>query len=181
VKICNAHRPAATGFTLIEVLVALAIVGLGLIAVFGQVSQSVTTATRLRDKTLADWIAVDRITELRLTGDFPAIGTRSDDVDMANTKWRYSVKVSATEVADIRRADVSVGFAENPDRPLVTVAGFLVSPVQPRVPPITSGWEPITAEDAATPPGQNPPPPPNPPSVPGPPPIQTPPTQPSKT
>ena len=44
------------GFTLLEVLVALVIVGLGMIAVFGQISQSLTATARLRDKTLATWV-----------------------------------------------------------------------------------------------------------------------------
>ena len=151
----------ASGFTLLEVLVALAIVGLGLIAIFGQVGQSITVANRIRDKTLADWIAVNRITELRLQGTFPPIGTRSEDVDMANTRWRVTIDVSGTELANLHRADVSVAFADEPDRPIVTVASFLLQQAQPRLPPATGGWEPIDLSNQAAPgqnpPGQNPP------------------------
>jgi general secretion pathway protein I len=174
----RARRYGSSGFTLLEVLVALAIVALGLMAVFGQVSQSVTVAIRLRDKTFADWIAMDQITQLRLGGDFPAVGTRTEDVDMANTKWRCTVKVSATDVADLRRADVSVAFADNPDRPVVSVASFLVRQPQPVAPPITNGWEPITPEDEAKAPAPTPTPTPTPTPVPTPPPStkQAPPT-----
>ncbi len=76
------------GFTLLEVLVALVIVALGLMAAFGQVNQSLTVSSRLRDKTLAHWIASNEMTRMRLLADFPAIGTRSDEVEMARTNWR---------------------------------------------------------------------------------------------
>lgn len=134
---------------------ALVIVGLGLIAIFGQVGQSVTVANRLRDKTLADWIAVSRITELRVQGEFPPIGTRSEDVEMANTKWRLTINISANADSPfIHRADVSVAFADNPDRPVVTVAGFLLQPPQSAPPPVVGGWEPIDLTNQAQP-GQN--------------------------
>ena len=62
------HLQRPDGFTLLEVLVALVIVGLGLMAVFSQLNQTIMTASMLRDRTLAHWVAVDRITELRLEG-----------------------------------------------------------------------------------------------------------------
>lgn len=113
------------GFTLLEVLVALVIVGLGMIAVFSQVSQSLTATARLRDKTLATWVATDRITELRLAGEFPDVGDRSDELDMAGVRWVYSIKTTDVGVEDFRRVDVTVAFADQPDRQLVEVSGFL--------------------------------------------------------
>jgi hypothetical protein len=88
------------------------------------------------------------------------------------------VKVSGTDFADLRRADVSVAFADSPDRPVVTVASFLVRQPEPRVPPIIGGWEAITPEAQAGAAAQNPPPGQNPPPIQNPPPVQSPPTQP---
>jgi len=118
-------KPIERGFTLLEVLVALVIVGLGMIAVFGQVSQALTATARLRDKTLATWVGTDRITELRLARDFPNVGDRSDEIDMAGVRWQYRVKVSDVGIEDFRRIDVTVAFADQPDRQLVEVTGFL--------------------------------------------------------
>lgn len=113
------------GFTLIEVLVAVAIVSFGLIAVFGQLSQSATAAGRLRDKTFAHWIAMNVLTERRLLRQLPSIGTESDDIEMANTRWRYEIRYSETGVEGLRRADVTVSLAADRERPLATAIGFL--------------------------------------------------------
>jgi len=121
------RRPQA-GFTLLEVLVALVIVALGLLAAFGQVNQTLTAAGRLREKTLAHWVAMDRLAELRLVGEFPPVGKRSDEVEMANTRWRYEIVIAKTEVDALRRAEVAVAFADQPDRPVATVTGFIGRP-----------------------------------------------------
>lgn len=117
------------GFTLLEVLVALVIVALGLLAAFGQMNQTLTAANRLRERTLAHWVAMDRLAELRLAGDFPPVGRQSDEVEMANTRWRYEIVVSKTEVDALRRAEIAVAFADQPDRPVATVTGFVGRPV----------------------------------------------------
>jgi len=117
------------GFTLLEVLVALVIVALGLLAAFGQVNQTLTVASRLRDKTLAHWVATNEMTRLRLLGEFPAIGSRSDEVEMARTTWRYTIKVVKTELDAMRRIDISVAFADRPDAVVTSLTGFIGRPV----------------------------------------------------
>lgn len=119
------------GFTLLEVLVALVIVGLGMMAVFDQLNHTLAAASRLRDRTLATWIAEDRITELQVTGEFPDIGERSDDVEMARTEWIYTIKVTQIPDAGFRRVDVTVSFADSPDNVLAELAGFIAPPPQP--------------------------------------------------
>ncbi|HHQ15043.1 MAG TPA: type II secretion system protein GspI [Chromatiales bacterium] len=122
-SLCS-HR----GFTLLEVLVALVIIGLGMMAVFGQLNQSLIAVSTIRDKTFADWIAMNRIAELRLSGEFPKIGEQRDEVKMAGVRWRYRMKVSDVGIDGFRRVDISVSQADNPDRELVTLAGFLARP-----------------------------------------------------
>jgi general secretion pathway protein I len=113
------------GFTLIEVLVAMAILSLGMIAVFSGMSQSLNVTARLRDKTLASWIALDRITELQVTGEYPDAGNRSDEVEMARMQWAYEMKISSIPQMEMRRIDITVSFADSPDDILATVIGFI--------------------------------------------------------
>ena len=134
------------GFTLLEVLVAMVIVALGMLAVFGQLNQAASTATRLRDKTFAEWIALNQLTLARIQGDFPAVGSQSNDTEMGYGKWHYVVDVSETGVADLRRVDVSVSLADAPDHPVIKVSGFIARrPQVQQVPGAAAGggWEPL--------------------------------------
>jgi general secretion pathway protein I len=127
----NARTHKTTGFTLLEVLVAVVIISLGMIAVFSQLSQMLRVAESLRNRTFAQWIAVDRITELQATGEYPNVGDRQDTIEMASTEWAYTIKISQIPDQQMRRVDVSVGFADTPDQILADVAGFIAAPQLP--------------------------------------------------
>ena len=114
----------ARGFTLVEVLAALVIVSLGMLGVIEAVSQTAKNGSYLRERTVAHWIAMNRVTEVRLERSAPKIGTDSDDVEMAGRKWRWTMEVTQTQVESIRRIDVSVAAAESKDDTLASVSGF---------------------------------------------------------
>lgn len=120
------------GFTLVEVLVALAIAALGLAAAFTAVSQTAVHSATLRDKTLATWIAMNKVTELRLEESWPDIGESDGEVESADQEWRWFVEVSETPVEQVRRVDVSVAFLGRPDRILAIASAFLGPEGPPR-------------------------------------------------
>ena len=105
-------REGARGFTLIEVLVALAIVAIGMAAVLGSISSSADTVSRLRDKTFAQWFAMNRIATLRLSGQAPPTGKSNGDDDYAGRKWHWAQEVVTTEVPGVERIDISVRPAD---------------------------------------------------------------------
>ena len=98
----------ARGFTLIEVLVALAIVAVGMAAVLGTLSSSAGTVSYLRDKTFANWVALNQIALVRISGQLPAPGKSDGDTDFAGRKWHWHQEVSTTQVPGMVRMDVSV-------------------------------------------------------------------------
>ena len=100
------------GFTLIEVLVALAIVAIGMAAVLGALSSSANTSAYMRDKTFAQWVALNHITMLRLSGQMTQTGTSDGDTDFAGRKWHWRREVTATQVPGVVRIDVKVRPAE---------------------------------------------------------------------
>jgi len=124
--------PGARGFTLIEVLAALVIVGLGMLGVIQAVIQSANTGTYLREKTLAHWIAMNLLTERRLQTAPPEVGTSSDMIEYAGQRWRWTVRVSETAVETMHRFDVSVGLADAPENAtLATAIGFYGTAIAP--------------------------------------------------
>jgi len=96
------------GFTLIEVLVALLVFGLIATAAAEVGSQYISSFERVRDKTLAGWIADNRINTLRLAEDLPGISENSTDTDYGSFRWRVTTAVKATAEPTMRRIEVSV-------------------------------------------------------------------------
>ena len=120
------RNPKDCGFTLIEVVVALAIVAIGMLAVFKTIGDTVNNVDELRDRSLAEWIADNRITEVRVSGEMPSVEETAGEVDYAGRKWHWVTKVSQTQVKGLRRIDVSVRRDTDPDGSIiVTLAGFI--------------------------------------------------------
>jgi general secretion pathway protein I len=116
----------ARGFTLIEVVVALAIVGIGMFAVFKTIGDTANNVAFLRDRTIAAWVADNRITEMRLTGQMPSVDETEGDVEMAGRRWHWVATVSQTPVDGMRRIDVSVRREGDADgSSILSLAGFV--------------------------------------------------------
>jgi general secretion pathway protein I len=144
----------ARGFTLIEVLVAIGIAAIGLAAVLAVVTNSTSGASSQHTRTLAGWIAANHVVTARLAGALPSLDTTRGDESYANFTWRWEQKVTQTEVKGIRRVDVRVWLADDPeDVTRARVTGF-VGRVQSSTPPSTVNWEQSpTAPNGPTPPG----------------------------
>ncbi len=117
------------GFTLIEVMVALVIVSVALPALLFEVQNQASHTGYLRDKAVAQWIAQNKMTELRVLrelNDQVFKGTASGEVEMAGADWTWYLEALDTEVDGIKRMEVSVslGQAER-EEALVTLAGFI--------------------------------------------------------
>jgi general secretion pathway protein I len=127
----RAVKPLA-GFTLIEVIVALVVIALGMLGVIQAVSQTASNTGYLRDKTVAHWIAMNRLTEVRLQKTAPGIDKSSDEVEMAGRRWKWTMNVTQTPVESIRRIDISVRPEEAKEgASLASVSGFYGTAVAP--------------------------------------------------
>ncbi|MEX2496262.1 MAG: type II secretion system minor pseudopilin GspI [Woeseia sp.] len=120
-------RRRAAGFTLIEVMVALAIAALSLTAVMAAMSQMVDAATTMSDRTYASWIAQNKIAELRLQNVIPEVSENSGTIRYAGLDWTWRSNISETGVENLYRVDVAVSFAGSEDT-VRTVTGFIGEP-----------------------------------------------------
>jgi general secretion pathway protein I len=114
------RRRRTRGFTLVEVLVAVAIVALVLAAGARAGGTVLDNAQRLQDVTLAQWCVDNQLTEMRLVHDFPNEGVQSFGCDQLGQSMQGSMKVQATPNPSFRRVDVSV--SDNTGHSVLTVS-----------------------------------------------------------
>ncbi|HKE48937.1 MAG TPA: type II secretion system minor pseudopilin GspI [Rhodanobacteraceae bacterium] len=118
------------GFTLIEVLVALAVVAVALLGLTRVAAMQVGDFDALRERTLAGWVAANVLAEARLATALPSTGRSDGHVEFGARAWRWTRDVSATPDPDVRRIDIRV-FAANAAEPSASLTGFAGTTVQP--------------------------------------------------
>jgi len=110
-------------FTLLEVLVALAVLTLGLSTVIKVAGSQASQLAYLKDKTIALWVANNKANEIQLQS-WPSTGTSSGHEFMANQEWKWKLKVSNTADKDLRRLDIDVNRANEKGEPVVRFISF---------------------------------------------------------
>ena len=114
----------SNGFTLVEVLVALTIVAVALMASLRATGTLSNSAYELRQRTLAQWSAENRLAQIRVQGEWPALGKRSFDCTQAEVAMSCEEEVFATPNAQFRRVEVSVFPTEGARVRLSRLVGF---------------------------------------------------------
>ena len=126
----RSSRFRSSGFTLIEVMVALTIAALGLAAVAASVSQMIDAAISMQQRTFASWIAQNKIAEMRLANVIPEVSSTSGEQAYAGSEWAWRATISETGIENLFRLDVEITFAGSDDV-IRTVTGFIGEPVIP--------------------------------------------------
>ena len=117
------------GFTLVEVLVAVAILALTLGAIIVGGSRYVDNVVYLRDKTQATWVAHNLLNEWHLSNEYPSIGERNGEAEMAGREWAWKAQISKTPDDDVRRVDIQIRLEDqDEDEKLMSVSGFITPP-----------------------------------------------------
>lgn len=102
------NRSSVLGFTLLEVLVAVAVLGIALSALLAGFGRYASEASYIREKTLAMWVAHNKANELMLEPGWPSTGEKDDEAEMAGAKWHTHLEVRSTDDPQLRRFDIQV-------------------------------------------------------------------------
>jgi general secretion pathway protein I len=100
-------RWRASGFTLLEVLIALLILSLVLVALIRAAGLQAQALNHHRDSTLAQWVAANVAAELRAEG-APSVGRQQGETRMGAQRWRWLAETSDTDVERLRRIEITV-------------------------------------------------------------------------
>jgi len=118
-------RSRSRGFTLVEVLVALAVLAIALAAVMRAMAQAIDTTATLREREVALWVAENRLVEHQISQDWPSTDTTDGDTDMGDRKWYWREQVSSTPEPKMRRVEITVRTSKDGKDTAATLVGYL--------------------------------------------------------
>ena len=124
----------STGFTLLEVLVALAVAAIGLAAVIKVAGGNAYNAQYLQEKTFAQWVALNRLAELQLEGQLPAKESKEGSEELMGRRWFWLQRaediksIGTIEITQLRKVEVSVYPTEDQDGSPLAVIEMLMGP-----------------------------------------------------
>jgi general secretion pathway protein I len=112
------------GFTLIEVMVALTIIAISLGALLSTSGTQANSAGYLKLKTLAHWVAVNEMTQLRIAREFPATSDKKGSTKMADKEWYWTRTTKKTEDKDARQVTFTVYQDKSRKKNLSSLTGY---------------------------------------------------------
>lgn len=116
------------GFTLLETMIALAVVAIALLALGGSATREIRQAAELRDRTLALWVAENVIAEQRLEPKSLQSGRFTGSQQMGDHLWHWQMLVQPSPVAEVWRLDVAVHRDPERQQPVLQISGFAHAP-----------------------------------------------------
>jgi general secretion pathway protein I len=140
------------GFTLVEVMVALAVVAIALPALMISLYQQVDSTGYLRDKSLAHMVAANKLSEVRIISDATRSLIRGKDsgvAQMADRQWHWWLDSQPTEVANFYRVEIAVADSEEQrEQPLYTLVAFMSADLESEPEPEPEPEPETEADDA---------------------------------
>lgn len=116
------------GFTLLEAVVALAILAIGLAATMRALGVATSATAEIRTRQMAEWVAQNRLAELRVMRLFPNEGKNEGEAVQGDQQFRWVEEIKSTPNPLFRRVEVKV-FAARQDSALAQSTGFLARPL----------------------------------------------------
>ena len=118
-----------SGFTLIEVMVALTIIAIALGALLNTSGTQASSAAYLKQKTLAHWIATNELTQIRISKEFPDIGDERGSTEMANKEWYWIRTTKKTADDNARKVSYTLYADEDYEQNLTSLIAYVTREV----------------------------------------------------
>lgn len=117
-----------SGFTLLEILIALAILAIGLAAAMRAIGAATNTSYELKQRLLAQWVAQNRVGEITARAIWPDPGTAEGEAEQAGQRFVWKQTVTATPSQAFRRVEVKVLLSGEATYSLATLVTYVHRP-----------------------------------------------------
>ena len=116
------------GFTLLEMLVALTVLAIALLAALRASSAGVHNTGEIRNRLLASWVAQNRLAEHIARRDWLPLGTVRGADSQGGVRFGWEEKIVGTPNYQFRRIEIRVFAEQEPEHSLASLTGFMVKP-----------------------------------------------------
>lgn len=117
------------GFTLLEILIALAILAIGLAAAMRAIGAATNTSYELKQRLLAQWVAQNRVAEIRARALWPDPGLSEGEAEQAGQRFIWRQNVGNTPNASFRRVEIKVVTPNELSHSLATLVSYVYRPI----------------------------------------------------
>ena len=118
------------GFTLIEVMLAMAVFSIAGIAILGTADTNARNLGYLESKIIASWVASNQLVEASLDKSWPPKNNKKDKVEMAGQEWLWQQKIIKTTDNDMRAIVMEVRLDEKDPAALTSFMTYISKPSQ---------------------------------------------------
>lgn len=119
------------GMTLLEVLVALAIFSYGALALVNVSSQHLRSQNYLEQRTFAQWVAANQLTQMRLSDKPVAKQKKQGESEMAGETYFWRMKTENTASSMLKSVTVEVRTRPDDELPLSSLQTFVETDAKP--------------------------------------------------
>ncbi len=113
------------GFTLLEVLIAMVIFGTTVAFLLRNINDQQRVHTDISIKTIAHWVALNKMAQTRMDGSWPNTGVTRGDMEMRDHKWFWLQTVSKTTEEELRQVEVEIRYEESDELATTRFIGFI--------------------------------------------------------
>jgi len=143
------------GFTLLEVIIALGIVAIGILAVSRVITGFAETTITLEQRMLAGWVASNRLETLRILKSSPVPGTTHGSEEMADQVWYFRETTTVTADPYLFRVDITVFTDQEETEEAGSLYGYLLNSAELTVPVVSESSQKFVGYPVASKRGTN--------------------------
>lgn len=114
-----------SGFTLIEMLLALAVFAYAASSILAVLGQTAKNLSEIETMTFASWVANDRLMELQVDTTWPPKDKEKGERELAGQKWFWQQKVEKTESPELRKVEVEIRAEQASQSSIYTLSTFV--------------------------------------------------------